>query len=319
VPTVSVTQLLPPDQPDPASSPTGSGPVVYLGQFDGGPGQSLTEPTGLALDTHDNLYVIDAATSRIVKFDPNGNVLTTWGTPGTGDGQFDFLSHTPGTQGGLTVDADDIVYVVDSSGTVQRFDSDGRFLGRWPGGGRGTGAGQFDMTGGIGRDPQGNLYLTDLSFTSSVNNRVQKFSPQGVLLASWGSKGDAAGQFALPAGVAFGPSGEMYVADYYNHRVQVLDAQGHFLRQWGTWGNGPGQFDRPFSLALDAKCDVYVSDMYQNRVEKFDSQGNFLGEWGSRGSGPGRFNASAGIAIDSYGDIYVADVMNLRIQKFRPR
>lgn len=311
---------LPYDQPDPASSPTGNGPVVYLGQIDGGSTSRLDWPTALALDTHDNLYVMDCRNSRIVKFDPGGRVLTTWGSQGTGDGEFAFfVRNGGGCEGGITVDASGTVYVIDNGGQVQLFDGDGRFLRRWPGGGLGTGNGQFDLAGAIGRDAQGNFYLTDGSRSSAINNRVQKFNPQGTFLTALGSQGSGDGEFQVPFGVAVTPEGEVYVADLSNHRVQVLDSQGRYLRQWGTFGRGPGEFDRPAALAIDANGNVYVSDEFQHRVEKFDSQGRYLGEWGSYGTGNGRFNLTAGIVIDSHGDIYVVDLFNNRIQKFRPR
>lgn len=318
-PTPAATPL-PADLPDPASSPNGNGPVVYLGQFDGSPGLSLNWPTALAIDAHDNIYAVDAGSSRIVKFDGGGRVVAAWGSKGTGDGQFDFLNNSIGLiQGGIAVDASGAVLVIDGSGTVQRFDGDGRFLGRWPGGGHGSGSGQFDNVHGISKDTEGNLYITDGSYTDDVNNRLQKFSPGGTFLVGWGVRGWGNVQFEQASGVAIAPTGEMYVADQGNHRIQVLDASGHYLREWGTYGTGPGEFHAPTDLALDARGAVYVIDPVLNRVEMFDNQGRFLGEFASSGTGNGRFNRAAGVAIDSYGDIYIVDMLNNRIEKFRPR
>jgi len=40
----------------------------------------------LALPTR--FYVVDSGRNRIVKFSPDGQVLASWGSEGTGDGQF---------------------------------------------------------------------------------------------------------------------------------------------------------------------------------------------------------------------------------------
>jgi sugar lactone lactonase YvrE/DNA-binding CsgD family transcriptional regulator len=299
--------------PDPASSPTGNGPVVFLWAT---PRNSFDSPQQLAVDAQDNIYVVDSGNYRIVKLDPNGNVLTSWGTPGAGDGKFNFA---PGAfVSGLAIDAQGVLYVIDVSALVQRFDSNGTFLGRWPGGGSGSAPGQFDLPEGLAVDREGRIYASDCSKTSS-NNRIEQFTRDGSLLAIWGAYGTGPGEFNCPNAIAFDPQGNLYVVDHYNNRVEELDPQGNFVRQWGGTGSGPGQLWRPAMLALDALGNVYVTDNYNQRVEKFDAQGTYLGEWGSRGYGDGRFNYPAGIAIDSHGDIYIGDVLNGRIEKFRPR
>ncbi len=67
------------------------------------------------------------------------------------------------------VDSQGQVYVIDTStNRVQKFDSQGFFLGNW--GSQGKGDGQFLSPGGIAVDAQGNVYVAD-----SGNRRVQKF------------------------------------------------------------------------------------------------------------------------------------------------
>ena len=62
-----------------------------------------------------------------MKFSPDGQVVTTWGNEGSGDGQFSGLSS-------VTVDpTTDRVYVADSlNKRIQVFDSNGKFLAKWP-------------------------------------------------------------------------------------------------------------------------------------------------------------------------------------------
>ena len=66
------------------------------------------------------------AATRVVKFSPDGEVLTVWGSKGSGDGQFD-------DPASVAVDpAANKVYVADPRNKrIQVFDSDGKFLTKW--------------------------------------------------------------------------------------------------------------------------------------------------------------------------------------------
>src|SRR5688572_16315091 len=58
----------------------------------------------------------------IKKFDSNGNFITSWGTEGTGHGQF-LHAH------GIAIDSSDNVYVSDDDkNSIQKFDSNGNFI-----------------------------------------------------------------------------------------------------------------------------------------------------------------------------------------------
>ena len=53
----------------------------------------FAQPEGLAIDSSGNFYVADTMNNRIEKFDPSGNFILQWGTPGAGNGQFAFSSY----------------------------------------------------------------------------------------------------------------------------------------------------------------------------------------------------------------------------------
>ena len=63
------------------------------------------------------------------------------------------------------------------------------------------------------------------------NDRIQKFSPDGQHLASFGQSGSGVGQFNRPSGVCVDKDGDIYIADRQNDRVQVLAPNGRFLCQ----------------------------------------------------------------------------------------
>src|SRR3712207_2631983 len=48
----------------------------------------FAEPHGVAVDSSDNVYVVDTKNFRIQKLSSDGKFITQWGTEGTGDGEF---------------------------------------------------------------------------------------------------------------------------------------------------------------------------------------------------------------------------------------
>src|SRR4029453_10179091 len=63
----------------------------------GVPGDNFNRPTDVAWDAQGNIYVADGyGNSRIAKFDRNGKYLKSWGSRGSGPGQFN-IPHTKGS------------------------------------------------------------------------------------------------------------------------------------------------------------------------------------------------------------------------------
>ena len=62
-----------------------------------------------------SVYVVNANKDRIQKFTSDGVFVRTWGTEGTGDGQFD-------TPKGVAVESDGSVYALDTrNNRIQKF------------------------------------------------------------------------------------------------------------------------------------------------------------------------------------------------------
>jgi DNA-binding beta-propeller fold protein YncE len=302
----------------PAVAP-GSGPAALVLSISGGP-NPLAGPNDLELDGQGNLYVADGPNNRIQKFDSSGQFVTMWGSPGQGDGQFNFFApDVSGSTAALAVDAQGNVYVADwGNHRIQKFDSQGQFLAKW--GSRGKGDGQFLNLIGLTSDPEGNLYALD-----NARADIQKFDGSGQFLTKWGSVGKEDGQFNAPAYLTADDQGNIYVVDGFNNRIQKFDSSGQFLAKWGRPGKGDGQFSFISgeyaaglgAVAVDEQGNVYVADYGNNRIQKFDGSGQFLAKWGSSGIGDNQFNHPIALTVDPAGRVYIADFGNNRIQIYR--
>jgi DNA-binding beta-propeller fold protein YncE len=161
------------------------------------------------------------------------------------------------------------------------FDQNGNFV-------RSVGEGLFTRPHGLRIDGGDNIWTTD-----NDAHFVLKLSPEGRVSMVLGQKdhpGDDHSHFNGPDDVAFGKSGEIYVADGENNsRIVKFDRDGHFLKAWGSKGSGPGEFRLPHTIATGVQGQVYVGDRENARIQVFDADGNFLTQWADIGHPYGIF------------------------------
>jgi tripartite motif-containing protein 71 len=262
---------------------------------------SFYSPLGVGVAPDGSIYVADTNFHRIQRFNASGQNLNTWGSRGSGNGQFSF-------PGGIAIGSDGSVYVADTGNhRIQKFTAAGQYVITW--GSQGSGDGQFNRPGGIAISSDGSMYVAD-----TFNHRIQRLGTDGQFVSAWGSQGSGNGEFKWPGTLAVDAGNYVYVADGWNHRVQKFNSSGQFVAEWGSLGLGDGQFNWPAGIAIASDGSVYVADSNNHRLQKFTSSGQFLAILGRFGAGDGQFNFPRGLAIDSGGSLWVADSMNHRIQ-----
>ena len=271
----------------------------------------------------------------VVEFDQEGNVLRSWGVPGTG---YDF----PKREHGIYVDAQDNVWIAgnhDLDHQVLKFTADGKFLLQIGLAGKTGGSNDTRLLGKPAHmevDAAANeLYIAD----GYGNRRVIVFdATTGAYKRHWGAYGSRpidektaynpaatpSKQFGSPVHcVRLSRDGLVYVCDRENNRIQVFRKDGTFVKEF---------FIEKNTLLIGSVWDMilsrdpgqtymYVADGANNQVYVLlRESGAAVSAFGRNGRMAGQFHWIHNIAIDSGGNIYTAEVdTGKRVQRFRPQ
>ncbi|OGT27635.1 MAG: hypothetical protein A2Z17_03970, partial [Gammaproteobacteria bacterium RBG_16_66_13] len=227
---------------------------------------------------------------------------------------------------GVDVDAEGNVWVTDCACTgesvrdsthghqVYKFSPDGRLLMTLGNVGGAREPRFFYQPSDVLVAPTGEIYVAEgHSSREGANARILKFSRDGALIATWGTRGTGPGEFDQPHALAMDSRGRLFVGDRSNNRIQILDQNGNFLAQWF-------QFSRPSGLAIDRNDVLYVADSESGSVAPSRPDwkrgirigsardGSLTGFIPDPAENPPSTSAAEGVAVDARGNVYGAEV-----------
>ncbi len=176
---------------------------------------------------------------------------------------------------------------------------------------RSFGAGLISWPHGMHVDREGNVWVTDAWANGAeeygLGHSVLKFSPEGELLLTLGTPGEAGDpptHMTRPNDVVVAPNGDIFVVDGHGaaapNRLMRYSADGTWQETIGETGYGPVEFHEPHAIAMDSEGRLFIADRYNNRIHILDQEGNFVAFWT-------QFGRPSGIFIDENDLIYVAD------------
>jgi peptidylamidoglycolate lyase len=287
-------------------------------------GLKLGNPTGISIDTNQNIVVfhragrkwplfgsmpterIENKTILIINKD-NGKLIDSWGD------NFFIMPH------GLTVDNNNNIWVTDVGlNQVFEFSHDGKLLMQL-GEARiaGSDSLHFNKPTAVAIAKDGSFYVSD----GYGNSRIVKFSAQGKYLLEWGKKGDRQDDFNIPHGICLDFNGNVYVADRENNRLEVFDPNGKFIKQFTD-----KTFGAMCAVAFDdTKNKLFATDDFTflklkhrgSDIFIFDTSGRVQTRFGRSGSYEGPITWYHDLTVDKDGNIYVGDILGNKIQKFK--
>ena len=222
---------------------------------------NLRRPCDVAINQRGEVVVTEWGANCVSVFSASGERLRSFGTRGSGQGQFE-------SPRGVATDAEGNILVADSkNNSIQKFTVEGRFLAAV--GTEGSRHLQFSFVSGIAFNPRnGKIYVTDFN-----NHRVQILNSDLTHSGTFGRRGTGRGQLEYPSGIACDSTGNIYVADEHNHRIQVFTAEGRFLRMFGGRGESGGQLKFPCGVAVDDHMTYLF-----NVILCFDRNGDSSGQ-----------------------------------------
>ncbi|HEX5241225.1 MAG TPA: 6-bladed beta-propeller [Candidatus Limnocylindrales bacterium] len=189
-------------------------------------GRPFNRPTHAAVGSNGDIYVSDGyGNAQIHVFDADGRHRHSWGSPGSGPGQFNtvhsvFIDH----------DDDDRIYAADRyNNRVQFFSRDGEYLGEWGG---------LRLPQSIRKGPNGEWVVAELS------HRVTILDGSGEVIARWG---DGVPTDDAPIGGV-----ELALPDAPS-RAPMVTGKVHT-------DPGPGLFCAPHGIAIDSRGSFYVAE-----------------------------------------------------------
>jgi hypothetical protein len=257
------------------------------------------------VDPQDNVWIVDAGSNQVVKFDAEGRFLLVLGR------KPENITLRPGP--GVPASAADAAF------PASRGPATAGGGGGFGGGNSGRPAGSgingdgFNRPSDVTWDRAGNIYVAD-GFGS--NNRIAKFNKDGDFLKTWGYTGSGNGQFNGIRGIAADAAGNIYVADAGNKRIQVFDGEGTFKSQITGVGT-------PQAICVSGGATQYLYSSNSNDPESLDGgeiykvrlSGEVIGKFGKAGKLPKEFGMVNAIDCRTENDLWVGEVWNWRAQK----
>ncbi len=273
------------------------------------------------------------AAPPVLEFDPDGNLVRSWGGPGPG-------YEWPQSNHGIHVDYKGNVWIGgngEKDAQVLKFTKDGRFLMQVGHFGRNGGSNDPDNFGRAAKiwvDPKTNeAYIADgylnrrVAVIDADTGKMKRYwgaygnRPDDTDLGKYDPKAPPAKQFRNPVHcVERSNDGLIYVCDRANDRVQVFHPDGTFVKEAffarDTLGSGSA-WDIAFSKDAQQRY-IFLADGTNEKVrivlrESLEELTNF----GDGGRQPGQFFGVHSIATDSKGNLYTTETYEgKRLQKF---
>ena len=230
----------------------------------------------VALNSENELYVLDAERGRIYKFGADGENLLAFGRYGSGDGEFDMDAAD------IAIDTRGNVLIADTGNhRIVQFDSAGKFVSSF--GRKGRGNGEFTKPMALVTLPTGEILVKDASqFRRKIGGlpEIIALSPTLTQLTEiTPGQAELADTIANTTRPQYGPFAQSPAAAAntaaLNRRVRLLE-EAEYNRYYADEIDDEGKAE----LAEELKRKDIRLTLFHNvisRIQKFDNNGRYLG------------------------------------------
>jgi DNA-binding beta-propeller fold protein YncE len=269
------------------------------------PGE-LGRPEWLTTDFTGNAFIADSGTGSVEKFGPTGHPLLS------------FNDRVPEDPFRVAVDSGAGIYVLSpSANSIFIFSAEGepfRHLLLTPLKAR-------QRPESIAVDVAGDIFVIVTvdktgGKSDSEQNELREYNARGRFLKTL-TPVMVSGEPFVPASLAAGPDGNLYVLDVSSSRVQKFTLDGDYVTAWGDAPPGATNDSAPVGSGIGVTSKyVFTPDSAIRGVKVWTSDGQlkFTDPLANRlQNGTGRFQ----IAVSNRGELLVLDVAGTRVLRFR--
>ena len=253
----------------------------------------LNAPTGIAVDSAGDLFIVDRGNARIREVNVATKAISTVAGTTTAGYNGDGIAATSAKLNSpfsIALDSAGNLYFADEgNGRIREVNATTKLISTVAGTGvfgfNGDGisavSAQLNAPYGIAIDSVGNLFIADTN-----NNRIREVNATTKLIstvagtATKGYNGDGisatSAQLNAPYAVSVDVGGDLFIADFGNDRIREVTAATHNITTvagTGTVGyNGDGitptsaNLENPWGVAVDFYGELFVADTFSNRV-----------------------------------------------------
>ena len=190
----------------------------------------FNQPTDVAWDSKGNSYFSDGyVNSRVGKANAKGEWVASWGSLGSGPGQFD-------TPHGIAVSPADEIYVADRGNRrIQVFTTEGKYI--------------REFTIDVPVDPTRGKIVYGVELPNAKTGSQAPGAPDALCMTP-------------------GPNPVLFVGDLYPSRVYKVSLEGKLLGVYGQPGRNLGEFGWIHGIACPSENEIWVAELINWRVQK---------------------------------------------------
>jgi len=190
----------------------------------------FNQPTDVAWDSQGNAYFSDGyVNSRVAKVNAKGEWIASWGSLGSGPGQFD-------TPHGVAVSPKDEVYVADRGNRrIQVFDTNGKYI--------------REFTIDVPVDTKRGKIVYGAETPNAKTGSQAPGAPDALCMTP-------------------GPNPVLFVGDLYPSRIYKVSLEGKVLGVYGQPGRNLGEFGWIHAIACPSENEIWVAELINWRVQK---------------------------------------------------
>ena len=325
------------------STVAGTGICGFAGDGGPAPRAQLYFPTGVATDSHGNVFVSDPINSRVRMIDASGIIHTVagsgvWGFCGDGGRATQACLAYPTALAVIQRQNGETLFVADSyNNRIRQVNLPAGTITTVAGNGSsGYGGDGGPATSASLNTPQGLAFSAQshtLWISDTYNSAIRAVDANTGIITTFYGNGNCTPTLCFPEGISTDASGNLYVpADGNGVVLEIEVPSGVSIVKAGTGGQGfsgdggaatSALVNVPQDIVATGNGNLVIVDTLNNRIRTVDAAGiisTIAGGYVADGGKPGfsSTNGAQGLALDNSGNLYIADTWNHRIRMLTP-